>query len=193
MNAPVDITGIVLHTERLTLRPFYMSDADDLYAYASVDGVGQMAGWLPHRTIEDTYSILRLFLQNKNTFAVVYQDKCIGSVGIEPYDDTVFPEYNSQRCREIGYVLSKAYWGQGLMPEAVNAVLTYLFESVKLDAVFCANFVQNKQSARVQEKCGFHYLCNGTFRTQFGTTVQTVVRILHRNDWIKAQCPQESI
>ena len=192
MNAPIDITGIVLHTARLTLRPFCMSDAEDLFAYASVDGVGQMAGWLPHRTIEDTYRILKLFIREKKTFAIEYDGHCIGSFGIEYYDETAHPTFDTLRCREIGYVLSKAYWGQGLMPEAVNAVLTYLFGSVNLDAVFCANFTYNKQSARVQEKCGFHYLCYGTFQTQFGTTEQTVVRILHRDEWTKIRNSQVS-
>ena len=48
MNASIDITGIVLRTERLILRPWKQEDLDDFFEYARVDGVGQMAGWLPH-------------------------------------------------------------------------------------------------------------------------------------------------
>ena len=48
MNQEIDITGVVLHTPRLTLRPWREEDLEDFYAYARVDGVGQMAGWLPH-------------------------------------------------------------------------------------------------------------------------------------------------
>ena len=44
MNIQIDITNTVLHTERLTLRPWRESDLADFYEYASVDGVGQMAG-----------------------------------------------------------------------------------------------------------------------------------------------------
>ena len=44
MNAPIDITGIPLRTPRMTLRPWRESDLEDFYAYAKVDGVGQMAG-----------------------------------------------------------------------------------------------------------------------------------------------------
>ena len=41
MNIKVDITNIILKTERLVLRPWKNEDLDDFYEYASVDGVGQ--------------------------------------------------------------------------------------------------------------------------------------------------------
>lgn len=45
MNKPIDITGLSLKTDRLTLRPFQDCDLQDLFAYARVDGVGEAAGW----------------------------------------------------------------------------------------------------------------------------------------------------
>ena len=45
MDVKIDITGIVLQTPRLILREWRESDLNDLYEYASVDGVGEMAGW----------------------------------------------------------------------------------------------------------------------------------------------------
>ena len=54
MNCDIDISGTILHTERLTLRPWKTEDLDDFYEYASADGVGQMAGWLPHKNKEET-------------------------------------------------------------------------------------------------------------------------------------------
>ena len=62
MNIPIDITGVVLTTERLTLRPWRESDLEDFYEYAKVDGVGQMAGWLPHESIETSKMILKNFM-----------------------------------------------------------------------------------------------------------------------------------
>ena len=44
MNTPIDISNVVLTTERLVLRPWRETDLEDLYEYAKVDGVGQMAG-----------------------------------------------------------------------------------------------------------------------------------------------------
>ena len=49
MNAEIDISNVVLRTERLILRPWRESDLDDFFEYASVDGVGEMAGWSVNR------------------------------------------------------------------------------------------------------------------------------------------------
>ena len=91
MNTPVDITGVELTTPRLTLRPWRKSDLEDFFEYASVDGVGQMAGWLPHRDIQDSQKILDSFITKKKTFALDYQGKVIGSLGVEEYDEEQFP------------------------------------------------------------------------------------------------------
>lgn len=66
-----------------------------------------------------------MFIGHKKTFALEYQGKVIGSLGIEQYNEDHFPEFADKKCREIGYVLSKEYWGQGLMPEAVKEVIRY--------------------------------------------------------------------
>ena len=155
MNADIDISNTTLKTARLTLRPWRLSDLDDFYEYAKVDGVGQMAGWTPHKNKEESLDILTKFIEHKKVFALEYSRKVIGSLGIEKYNEEKFPEFADQKCREIGYVLSKDNWGRGLMPEAVNEVIRYLFEEVGLDVIFCGHFLSNLQSARVQEKCGF--------------------------------------
>ncbi len=121
INAPIDINTVALKTQRLTLRPWRVTDLQDFYAYASVDGVGQMAGWSPHKNLEESRQILDDFIARKNGFALEYQGRVIGSLGIEEYNEAYFPELSHMSGREIGYVLSKEYWGQGLMPEAVKA------------------------------------------------------------------------
>lgn len=84
-----------------------------------------MAGWKPHESKEESKIILDMFISHKKTFALEYQGKVIGSVGIEKYNETHFPEFKNKKCREIGYVLSKEYWGQGLMPEALKEVISF--------------------------------------------------------------------
>lgn len=79
MNAPIDLRDVVLHTPRLTLRPWRPDDLDDFYAYAREDGVGQMAGWLPHKNREETRKILDLFIGQHKTFALEYQGGVVGS------------------------------------------------------------------------------------------------------------------
>jgi len=183
MNTEIDVSNTVLKTKRLTLRSWRKEDLDDFFEYASVDGVGQMAGWLPHQNKDDTQMILDSFIDKKRTFALEYQGKVIGSLGIEEYDEDKFPELKDKKCREIGYVLSKNYWGRGLMPEAVKEVIRYLFEEVQLDVILCGHFLSNHQSQRVQEKCGFRHYAYGTYETRYGTVEEDETNIMTREDW----------
>ena len=70
MLAPVDVTNIRIETPRLILRPWRQTDLRDFYEYASVDGVGQMAGWRPHQSMEESQMILDMFISGKKTLAL---------------------------------------------------------------------------------------------------------------------------
>lgn len=85
MNAAIDISSVRLTTARLILRPFEQKDLIDFNGYARVDGVGQMAGWLPHQSMEESAAILSMFIAEKKTFALELADahKVVGSLGIE--------------------------------------------------------------------------------------------------------------
>lgn len=115
MNANFKINGKIIETERLILRSFNSDDINDFYEYASVDGVGEMAGWHHLESIDITREILDKFIREDKTFAVVLKEnnKTIGSLGIEKYDmEEALTEFNGYKGREIGYVLSKNYWGK---------------------------------------------------------------------------------
>lgn len=62
-----------------------------------------------------------------------------------------------QREAEIGYWIGKPYWGKGLIPEAVKALLARCFKDLQLDAVWCAYYEGNTKSKRVCEKSGFKF------------------------------------
>ena len=182
MNAEFKINGKIIETERLILRPFAPSDVDDLYEYASVAGVGEMAGWKHHESKEETKAILNTFIEEDKTFAICLKGsgKVIGTLGVEKYGmEDKLTEFSAYRGREIGYVLSKDYWGQGLMPEAVNAVIDYLFSECDLDFITCGYYDFNLQSKRVQEKCGFQYIKDVIHQTRYGTEELTKLYILH--------------
>ena len=188
MNAQIDITGIRLTTERLVLRPWQEDDLDDFFAYASVDGVGQMAGWKPHKDMEESKNILSHFIRGKHIFALEHNGKVIGSLGIEQYSEDLHPELSALRGREIGYVLSKKFWGQGLMPEAVEAVIRYLFETEGLDFITVGHFVQNSRSRRVIEKSGFQYVKTAPYETRYDTVETSREYILTKEEWRKTRC-----
>lgn len=186
MNATIDISNTVLRTERLILRPWRQEDLNDFFEYASVDGVGQMAGWLPHENKETTQTVLDSFITHKKTFALELDGKVIGSLGIENYKEEEFPELDKLQGRSIGYVLSKDYWGQGLMPEAVKAIQTYLFDTVGFDFLIVSHYAFNGQSKRVIEKSGFHYIKTIRLNTRYGTTEDTLVYLLRKEEWKNA-------
>ena len=180
MIAPVDVTNICMETDRLILRAWQETDVEDFYEYARVDGVGQMAGWLPHKDIQESRTVLGFFIRDKKTFAIVLKEtgKVIGSVGLEERDEESEVPKGSMG-REIGYALSKDYWGRGLVPEAVKAVIEYCFKELAFDWLTCGHFVWNQQSRRVVEKCGFRYVKDVIHRTRFGTEEPAKLYILN--------------
>lgn len=181
MNATFKINGKVLETQRLILREFKENDLTDFYEYASVDGVGEMAGWSHHENIETTKEILNSFIKDNKVFAIVYKEnnKVIGSLGVEKYGmEEKLDEFKDLYGRSIGYVLSKNYWGKGLMKEAVKCVINYLFDECNLDFIICGYYLFNNQSKRVQEKCGFKPYRSLMMDTKRGTKEKGILNLL---------------
>lgn len=174
MIAPVDVSSVRMETERLILRPWREADLEDFYEYASVDGVGQMAGWEPHKSREESRTILSMFIAHKKVFALELKEngKVIGSIGVEDRDEDL-----AGAGRELGYVLSKSYWGRGLMPEAVAEVIRWCFEELHYDFLLCGHYSYNLQSKRVIEKSGFRFLKSYAQTNRIGAEVTTMMYI----------------
>ena len=189
MNAHFRINGKVIETERLILRAFKQTDLESFYEYASVEDVGEMAGWKHHESIDESRKIMDSFINNDKVFAICLKEnnKVIGSIGIEKYGlEDALTEFKNYRGRELGYVLSKDYWGKGLMPEAVNAVIEYLFNELDYDFLLCGYYNFNERSKRVQTKCGFRPYRSLTMTTQMGTKEQgTLMLLMNPNKNIK--------
>jgi ribosomal-protein-alanine N-acetyltransferase len=181
MNAEFKINGKIIETKRLILRGFTQSDLKDFFEYASVPGVGEMAGWKHHESIEKSQEILNLFIEEDKTFAICLKEsgKVIGSLGVEKYGlEEKLTEFNEYNGREIGYVLAKPYWGNGIMAEAVSSVINYLFNELGLDFLLCGYYDFNAQSKRVQEKCGFKPYRKLIMETRMGTNEPGVLNLL---------------
>lgn len=148
---------MVLETKRLILRPWEEGDAEALYRYASDPAVGPAAGWPVHTSVENSRDIIRGVLSAPETYAVVLKDAGhpVGSIGLKMGEAAFFDI--THREAELGYWIGVPFWGQGLIPEAAEAVLRYAFETLGLDAVWCGSYDGNEKSARVQEKLGFTY------------------------------------
>ena len=181
MNAEFKLNGKIIETERLVLRPFKWDDIDDFFGYASVEGVGEMAGWPHHENKDKSKEILTHFIDEDKTFALVLKEtgRVVGSLGVEFYGaEDKLTEFDGYKGREIGYVLAKDQWGKGLMAEAVSAVINHLFDEIDLDFLTCGYFDFNNQSKRVQEKCGFKPYRKLNMETRMGTVEPGVLNLL---------------
>lgn len=144
-------------TNRLILRPWKLSDSKDLYEYAKSELVGPGAGWKPHKAEDESKEVIRMFIKNNDSYAIVLkkENKVIGGIGLHKRKPD--SSLSDLEQREIGYVLNPNYWGNEYVPEAVKALIDYGFLEMKLDLVWCGHYDFNSNSRRVNEKCGFNY------------------------------------
>ena len=148
----------MIEKDRLILRPWYEDDAQALYKYASDPDVGPIAGWPVHTSVENSLEIIRTVFAAPEVYAVILKatGEVVGSCGIILSDGLHSTEMRQDEA-EIGYWIGKPYWGQGLIPEAVRALLSRSFNELGLKAVWCGYYDGNSKSKRVCEKSGFRY------------------------------------
>ena len=128
---------MIIETERLILRPWHEEDAEDLYLYAKDPNVGPIAGWPVHTSVDNSREIIRKVLSAPETYAVVLKatSKPVGSIGLMIGSQSNIGLPNNE-C-EVGYWIGVPYWGQGLIPEAVKALLKRAFEDLGMEKMWC--------------------------------------------------------
>lgn len=146
----------VIETKRLILREINEKDAQDMYEFASLPYVGPVAGWEPHRTLQDTKDVIRMYNHKRlygqlGVFAVVLKEnnKMIGTCELHSYQ----PRFKA----ELGYTINPEYWGNGFAVEASKGVINWGFTSLLLRRIECQCFKDNIQSIRVCEKLSLRY------------------------------------
>ena len=150
-----------LKTERLILRRLELGDLEDVFEYASDPAVPEFLLWRPHESIGYTRAYLRfiskLYKKGKMyDWGITLDGKIIGTVGFSSIS-------LSNNSAEIGYVLNRKFWGQGIACEAVLAVLDFGFKRMDFNRIEALIFPENQRSKRVLLKCGFQ--CEGIRRS----------------------------
>ena len=148
---------MIIETNRLRLRPWRAEDAESLYRYACDPDVGPPAGWPPHKSVEESRSVLQMLSQGNEAYAVCLKtdDIAIGAIELKLFGHSDFAQHEDE-C-ELGFWIGKPFWGQGLIPEAGEALLRRAFEELGMERVWCGYYEGNFKSKRVQEKLGFQY------------------------------------
>lgn len=147
-----------IETERLILRKFRVSDAQMMFNnWASDSEVTKYLTWPPHENIDFSQKLLSEWVSHykNNTYyqwciELKENSQAIGSIAAVGFIE----ETESAR---IGYCLSKAHWGKGLMTEALSAVISFFFNKVGINRIQAEHDVNNPASGRVMEKCGLKY------------------------------------
>lgn len=128
-----------------------------MFEYAQDSQVSKYTGWYTHNSIQDTKLFLQYTINNyKNNqlsnWGIVHkaEQKFIGTAG--------FIDWNVEHAKaEIGYTLSRKYWGKGYMTEVVNAIIYFGFRTMMLNRIEARCVIENIASARVMEKVGMKY------------------------------------
>ena len=175
----------VIETERLTLRKMRMSDGPDVNRYARDPEVARHVLWEAHQSLWETRGYIRYLLyQYRNgepgSWAIVLREtgKVVGTIGYMSYSA-------DNSTVEVGYSLAREHWGKGLMTEALAAVITETFRTLKLHRVEAMHFTDNPASGRVMDKCGMQHeghmrqriCCKGVFR-------DVEMWAILRSDWL---------
>ena len=144
-----------LEAKRVLLRPWYDRDAETLFKYASDPDVGTRAGWLPHKSVEESLEIIRTLFHNDTTWAIELKEtgEAIGAIGYGPSCECQLPARENEPL--IGYWIAKPYWNQGICTEALRLMLDHISSTTDIPSLISGHFTDNPASGRVMEKCGF--------------------------------------
>lgn len=204
---------MILHTSRLTLRPWREEDAESLFTYAKDSAVGPIAGWPAHKSVEESLYVIQNVFSVPETYAICLNadevaalkteaeagkvpdvnhgqaliDIPIGAISLKLNGHTDMTDRDDE-C-ELGYWLGKPFWGRSYMPEAAEALLRHGFEDLGMTTIWCGYYDGNQKSKRVQEKLGFayHHTCD-----EVEVPLMKEVRIGHTN-YMTRQMWKESV
>ena len=148
-----------IETERLILRRYVVEDAEDMYRnWAGDPEVTKFLSWPTHPNAEFSRKLLEKWVSYYDEgrtynwgITLKGDDHVIGNIAVVEREERT-------RSYELGYVLGRAFWGRGIMPEALKAVIAYLFQGEKdLNRIIATHDVRNMKSGRVMQKAGMHF------------------------------------
>jgi len=168
-----------LETSRLLLRPITLADAEDMFEYASDEEMATYVFPVHHNLEETRISIANYFLYEplgKYGIELKENGKLIGAIDLRVD--------SKNKNAELGYSLSRKYWGQGIVPEACEKLLELGFEKLELLHIFAKYDEDNPKSGRVMDKIGLKdegRVPNA--RIAKGKVVTDIIKGMTMEDW----------
>ena len=142
---------MIIHTQRLCLRPWSDADAPALFELARDPRIGTLCGWKPYELIDDAHEALSTVLAAPNSYAVTLSStgELVGSIALR-----VDADETETSIGNIGYWIGVPYWGNGYASEAGRAIIERAKE-LGVETIILKYFDGNDASRRVSEKLGF--------------------------------------
>jgi ribosomal-protein-alanine N-acetyltransferase len=154
------------------LRPFRPSDLTSLVKHANNYNIAKnLTNKFPFPyTQDDGIAFINLALSAvpQEIFAIAINDEVVGSIGVHPQADVY------AKNAEMGYWVAEDFWGNGIVPKAIELMINYGFKTFDITRIFARPFGSNLKSQKVLEKSGFvkeaalkgTFYKNGTFEDE---------------------------
>ena len=151
-----------IETKRLYLRRLETADARDIFEYGRDPEVARHVLWEAYTSVGECKSYIRAMqrryrLGDPASWGIVLKEegRVVGTIGYMWYQ-------SEHSAVEVGYSLARACWNQGLMTEALSAVIAYTFDKLRVNRIEAQYELDNPASGAVMKKCGMTY--EGTLR-----------------------------
>lgn len=153
-----------IETENLILRKFELSDAEAMYKnWGSDPEVTKFLTWGPMKDVDISKTVVKSWVEeyekeNFYQWAIVLKEngeEPIGTIGTVRQDEEIGMVH-------IGYCIGRKWWNRGITSEALDAIIKYFINEVKVNRIESRHDPLNPGSGKVMIKCGMKY--EGTMR-----------------------------
>lgn len=145
----------ILTTDRLTLRQLTIDDQQDIFALRSDPEINKYLGREPSKTIEDAISFINKINDNIKTNNSLYWVITLTATNTFVGTICLFDFQEEANSCEIGYELMVKFQGQGIMKEATEKVIDYVFETLKFQKIVAFTHSGNQHSTKLLTKLNF--------------------------------------
>ena len=142
-----------LETERINLQILTLENSEEVLKHFSDINVTRFMDIEPCKDIKEAEEIINFHLDDSGCRWGLYNknnNKFIGTIGFH------YLRKSESFIAEIGFDLSKDYWGNGFMPEAIKEVMSFGFTQMGLDIIDATVEPANERSINLMRKLGFN-------------------------------------
>ena len=139
----------------MLLRGWEPTDVEAVFAYASDPEVARYMAWDRHDSLAQSHGFLNEITATNYRHHDLSYALCLKSAPESPLGGIgLFARSRQHGTYELGYVLRRSAWGQGLVPEAARVLIDYGFSHLPAERIYAPIFAENEKSRRAAVKMG---------------------------------------